>query len=156
MTHRQWKFPWGSETDLGKILRSRGVPLRYTGNNAMSPLHLSDSSSPPGSERHGLCVAQTVSLCISPNRSRESLPRSISKVLPLADSTLLADTCSCTVFQCLCQTYLGRLIPLPSTAWKACPSWVWALLSHTGSPLLVCSFAQCFTMGFAEFFLCWV
>ncbi len=85
--------PRSSQSNLGKILRSRGGPLCFKGDSTMSPLLLSDSSSSPGSGRDGPCVAQTTSLCIS---SYRSAPRSPGQgpstgVSPLTDSAPLAD-----------------------------------------------------------------
>ncbi len=59
----------------------------------MSPLLLSDSSSSPGSGRHGPYVAQTGSLRISPDRSDPRSPgQGLSAgVSPLTDSAPLAD-----------------------------------------------------------------
>ncbi|KAI2649994.1 ORF V: Enzymatic polyprotein [Labeo rohita] len=66
--------PRSSQSNLGKILRSRGGPLCFTGDSTMSPLLLSDSSSSPGSGRDGPHVAQTASLRISPDCSAPGSP----------------------------------------------------------------------------------
>ncbi len=85
--------PRSSQSNLGKILRSRGGPLCFKGDSTMSPLLLSDSSSSPGSGRDGPCVAQTTSLCISSYRSAPGSPGQgpSTGVSPLTDSAPLAD-----------------------------------------------------------------
>ncbi len=85
--------PRSSQSNLGKILRSRGGPLCFTGDSTMSPLLLSDSSSSPGSGHDGPCVAQTTSLCISSDRSAPGSPGQgpSTGVSPLPDSAPLAD-----------------------------------------------------------------
>jgi hypothetical protein len=57
--------PRGSETNLGKILQSRGGHLRLSRDSAMSPLLLSESPSPPGSGRNGTYMAQNAPVCFS-------------------------------------------------------------------------------------------
>ncbi|KAI2656086.1 Transposon Ty3-G Gag-Pol polyprotein [Labeo rohita] len=85
--------PRSSQSNLGKILRSRGGPLCFTGDSTMSPLLLSDSSSSPGSGRDGPHVAQTASVRISPDCSAPGSPSQgpSTGVSPLIDSAPLAD-----------------------------------------------------------------
>ena len=85
--------PRGSGTDLGKILRSRGGPLRLPSDSAMSPLLLSESPSPPGSGCDGTHMAQNAPVCISSSFSAPGSPSQSSptRVLPLADSATLAE-----------------------------------------------------------------
>ncbi len=94
VTHGEWKLhPEIVKSNLENILRSRDEPLYFTGDSTMSPLLLSNSSSSPGSGRHGPHVAQMGSLCISPDRSAPGSPgQGLSTgVLPLTDSAPLAD-----------------------------------------------------------------
>ncbi len=76
-----------------KNFQSGGRPLCFTGNSTMSPLNLSDFSSSHRSGRYGPYMAQTVSLCISSNRSAPGSPGLglSTRVLPLTDSAPLAD-----------------------------------------------------------------
>ncbi|KAI2653825.1 putative V-type proton ATPase subunit H 2 [Labeo rohita] len=85
--------PRSSQSNLGKILRSRGGPLCFTGDSAMSPLLLSDSSSSPGSGHDGPYVTQTASVHISPDCSAPGSPSQgpSTGVSPLIDSAPLAD-----------------------------------------------------------------
>ncbi|KAI2642464.1 Lamina-associated polypeptide 2, isoform alpha [Labeo rohita] len=85
--------PRSSQSNLGKILRSRGGPLCFTGDSTTSPLLLSDSSSSPGSGRDGPYVAQTASVHISPECSAPGSPSQgpSTGVWPLIDSAPLAD-----------------------------------------------------------------
>uniref|UniRef100_A0A9J8DJL5 Uncharacterized protein n=1 Tax=Cyprinus carpio carpio TaxID=630221 RepID=A0A9J8DJL5_CYPCA len=85
--------PRGSETDLGKILQSRGGPLRLPSDSAMSPLLLSESPSPPGSGCDGAHMAQNAPVCVSSSFSAPGSPSQSSptRVLPLADSATLAE-----------------------------------------------------------------
>ncbi len=85
--------PRSSQSNLGEILPSGGGPLCFTGDSTMSPLLLSDSSSPLGSGRYGPYVAQTGSLRISPDRSAPGSPGQgpSTGVSPLNVSVPLAD-----------------------------------------------------------------
>ncbi len=61
--------PQGGEADLESVWPGTGGPLRYSGDSAMSPLVLSNSSSSTGAGCHGTDVAKASSVCFSPDRS---------------------------------------------------------------------------------------
>ncbi|KAI2657288.1 Transposon Ty3-G Gag-Pol polyprotein [Labeo rohita] len=61
--------PGGGEADLESFWPGSGGPLRDSGECAMSPLVLSDSSSSTGAGCHGTDVAEASSVCFSPDRS---------------------------------------------------------------------------------------
>ncbi|KAL0150783.1 hypothetical protein M9458_053901 [Cirrhinus mrigala] len=61
--------PRGGEADLESFRPGSGGPLRYSGECAMSPLVLSDSSSSTGAGCHGTDVAEASSVRFSPDRS---------------------------------------------------------------------------------------
>ncbi|KAL0147873.1 hypothetical protein M9458_056832, partial [Cirrhinus mrigala] len=63
--------PRGGEADLEIVWPGSGGPLRDSGECAMSPLVLSESSSSPGAGCHGTDVAEASSVRFSPDRSRE-------------------------------------------------------------------------------------
>ncbi|KAI2651024.1 Pantothenate kinase [Labeo rohita] len=66
--------PRSSQSNLGKILQSRGGPLCFTGDSTMSPLLFSDTSSSPGTGHNGPYLVQTASLRISPDCSAPGSP----------------------------------------------------------------------------------
>ncbi|KAI2649150.1 Retrovirus-related Pol polyprotein from transposon 17.6 [Labeo rohita] len=84
--------PRGGEADLESFWPGSGGPLRYSGECAMSPLVLSDSSSSPGAGCHGTDVAEASSVRLSPDRSApgssgESAP---GRGVPSSSSPVLA------------------------------------------------------------------
>ncbi len=59
----------GGEADLESVWPGTGGPLRYSGDSAMSPLVLSNSSSSTGAGCHGTDVAKASSVRFSPDHS---------------------------------------------------------------------------------------
>ncbi len=66
--------PRGGEVDLESVWPGTGGPLRYSGDSAMSPLVLSDSTSSTGAGCHGTDMAEASSVRFSPGSSGESAP----------------------------------------------------------------------------------
>ncbi len=140
----EWMLHTGGEADLESVWPGSGGPLCDSGDIAMSPLVLSDSSGSTGAGCHGTDLAEASSVRLSPDRSAprssgESAPgrgpyAAISPILAGPRMVLVPDfslrrlSMEIPVRRDLLSQTRGTLVHPRPKLWRL---WVWPLRGHS-------------------------